>query len=345
MTYQTQSETPTATITQPANGATYTLGQSDGTTAANYSCSAVSTASGSAVGPYLTVASCNASDTPGGTVANGSQFDTGTLGPHTFTVQVQDSATNTSQQTATYTVVSPPAISGASSATFAVGTPASVIFSATGYPVPSFTESGSMPAGVTFVDNKNGAATLGGTATVSGIFPITITAQNGAVSPATLAFTLTAVATAPAKLVISNASVGGNLQVNGGTFSIGPGVTIKGNFSMVEAAKSTLQSQLCGVSIGGNLQVQESGTPITIGSSSLSCPGNTVTGNLTVSDNSATTAIYNNTVGGSLTDQQNSKPTQVFFNHIAGTLSCSNDTSITGGGNTAIKKLGQCSKF
>ncbi len=385
MTYQTQSETPTATITQPANGATYTLGQSDGTTAANYSCSAVSTASGSAVGPYLTVASCNASDTPGGTVANGSQFDTGTLGPHTFTVQVQDSATNTSQQTATYTVVSPPAISGASSATFAVGTPASVIFSATGYPVPSFTESGALPVGVTFVDNKNGAATLGGTATVSGIFPITITAQNGAVSPATLAFTLTAVATAPAagkcngvyngtfkgnltvstgqtcifigggvtgnvtenggKLVISNASVGGNLQVNGGTFSIGPGVTIKGNFSMVEAAKSTLQSQLCGVSIGGNLQVQESGTPITIGSSSLSCPGNTVTGNLTVSDNSATTAIYNNTVGGSLTDQQNSKPTQVFFNHIAGTLSCSNDTSITGGGNTAIKKLGQCSKF
>ena len=78
-------------------------------THANYTCTAVnnSNINGGVAGPYLTVppASCSATDTPGGSVANGAQFDTATLGPHTFTATVVDSATNTVSQTVTYTVV------------------------------------------------------------------------------------------------------------------------------------------------------------------------------------------------------------------------------------------------
>jgi hypothetical protein len=55
------------------------------------------------------------------------------------------------------------------------------------------TESGALPSGVTFVDNNNGTATLAGTpgAGTTGIYPITITADNGVAPNARQNFTLT----------------------------------------------------------------------------------------------------------------------------------------------------------
>ena len=384
MTYQTQNETPGITITQPVSGAAYTQGQSDASTLASYACSAVNAGTTSPTGPYLTIASCTGTQTPGSAVASGSSFDTTTLGPHTFTVQTEDSATNTNQRVVNYTVVAGPVISGPSSATYAVGTLGLTNFSASGYPVPAFTESGALPAGVKFVDNKDGTATLSGTPTVSGIFPITVTAKN-TIGTANLSFTLTAAASAPASgskcngvyqgtfngsitissgqtcifqgggvtgnilenggtLIFNRAALGGSLQVNGGTFSIGPGSTIKSNFAVLDAPRSTVVSQLCGTSIGGNVQVNESGTPVSIGSGTA-CPGNIVAGNLSLIENSAATAIYNNQVRGNVTDQQNTGLTQVFSNSIGGYLTCASNSSITGGANTATKKLGQCAKF
>ena len=46
---------------------------------------------------------------------------------------------------------------------------------ATGFPAPTFTETGSLPTGVTLPP----AGVLSGTPTASGSFPITITAANG----------------------------------------------------------------------------------------------------------------------------------------------------------------------
>ncbi len=64
---------------------------------------------------------------------------------------------------------------------------------ATGRPRAFLSESGSLPSGVTFVDNGNGTATLSGTpATGSeGPYPIVITASNGVSPDATQRFTLT----------------------------------------------------------------------------------------------------------------------------------------------------------
>jgi uncharacterized repeat protein (TIGR01451 family) len=110
LTYLTPNETPTVNVVAPAPGGTYQQGQA---ALANYACTTVfngvntpTTASPTpgATGPYLT-GTCTATDSPGGSVAQGAQFDTSTLGPHMFTATVLDSALNTVSQTVTYNVV------------------------------------------------------------------------------------------------------------------------------------------------------------------------------------------------------------------------------------------------
>jgi len=127
LTYNTPHEAPSVNIVAPANGGTYQQGQA---TQANYTCTTVNNASG-ATGPYLTPASCSASDNPGGTVAQGTQFDTATLGSHTFTATVVDSAGDSASQAVTYNVVgaadvailklAPPRASTGSKLTYGIG--------------------------------------------------------------------------------------------------------------------------------------------------------------------------------------------------------------------------------
>ena len=78
-----------------------------------------------------------------------------------------------------------------------MGTPGTFTVTTTGFPTPTLTETGTLPAGVTFVDNGNGTATLAGTpaAGTAGTYPLTITATNS-VSSATQSFTLTVAAPA-----------------------------------------------------------------------------------------------------------------------------------------------------
>ena len=108
-------------------------------------------------------------------------------------------AVGTGDQSFTLTVDSAPSITSASGTTFAMGSTGSTFtVTATGYPTPSFSESGSLPSAVTFVDNGNGTATLAGTAAsgTSGTYPVTITASNTA-GTATQDFTLTVSGSAP----------------------------------------------------------------------------------------------------------------------------------------------------
>ena len=146
-------------------------------------------------------------------------------------------------------------------------------------------------------------------------------------------------------LSISNSLVGSNLQVNGGgTFSIGPYVAIFGNLQIQGLPPGPGTDQVCATFVWGNLIFQNSGAGIQIGSSS-GCPGNFVVGNLLVQNNSGPSVIDSNIVVGNLSDQTNTGATQVFTNTINNNLQCSGNTSITGGGNKAHHKLGQCSTF
>src|SRR5579862_646224 len=86
-----------------------------------------------------------------------------------------------------------PAITSANSTTFTVGTDASFTVTTTGNPIPSLSETGALPSGVTFKDNGDGTGTLTETpaAGTPGTYPITFTASNGIGTAATQSFTLT----------------------------------------------------------------------------------------------------------------------------------------------------------
>jgi hypothetical protein len=94
-----------------------------------------------------------------------------------------------------------PAITSANHNSFTQGTAGSFQVTATGAPAPAVSESGSLPAGVTF-----SAGNLSGTPTVSGTFQVTFAAQNGVMPNASQNFTLT-VNPAPPPLTITTTSL------------------------------------------------------------------------------------------------------------------------------------------
>jgi streptogramin lyase len=84
-----------------------------------------------------------------------------------------------------------PSITSAASATAVFGSAFNFTVTTSGTPAPSLSVSGSLPTGVSFVNNSNGTATISGTPSgnASGNYPLTITAQNSGGS-VTQAFTL-----------------------------------------------------------------------------------------------------------------------------------------------------------
>jgi hypothetical protein len=72
----------------------------------------------------------------------------------------------------------PPAFTSANGAMFTIAAPNSFTVTTTGFPAPSIKESGALPPGVTLVDNHNGTATLSGTPSAGGSFPIVLSATN-----------------------------------------------------------------------------------------------------------------------------------------------------------------------
>ncbi len=90
------------------------------------------------------------------------------------------------------TVNEAPELTGPSAVRFVAGFHGETVFSSDGYPGASLTVVGALPAGVTFVDNGNGTATLSGTpaGTSVGTYQLTVRASNGIDPDATLAVTL-----------------------------------------------------------------------------------------------------------------------------------------------------------
>jgi hypothetical protein len=124
--------------------------------------------------------------------------------PITFTAS--NGAVPDAVQHFTLTVNAPAAITSADTATFTIGTANSFTVTKTGTPSPTLSETGALPAGVTFVP---GTGVLSGTPTAKGSYLITFTATNGIGTAATQSFTL--VVQYPPLVVSSSSLAGGTV--------------------------------------------------------------------------------------------------------------------------------------
>jgi large repetitive protein len=135
-------------------------------------------------------------DNGNGTATLGGTPATGTGGSYSLTIKASNGIGTAATQSFTLTVSAAgqaPAITSATSTTFTVGGTGSFTVTTTGNPAPSLAETGTLPSAVTFKDNGNGTATLGGAPATgtAGSYPLTITASNGVGTAATQSFTLT----------------------------------------------------------------------------------------------------------------------------------------------------------
>ncbi len=109
-----------------------------------------------------------------------------------WNTEVTFSASNSDPNGFTWSAVpgpsgsSPAAFTSADSTTFFTGSAGTFTATTSGSPTPAITESGTLPAGVTFSDGV-----LSGTPTAIGSYPITLTATNGIEAPVTQNFSLT----------------------------------------------------------------------------------------------------------------------------------------------------------
>jgi hypothetical protein len=128
----------------------------------------------------------------------------GTAGVHAITLTATNAAGNATQ-TLTLTINQVPVIASPGSAAFAINTPGSFTVTASGYPAVALSLSaGTLPNGVTFVDNGNGTAAIAGTASTAGYYNVTISATNAAGST-TQSFTLT-IGSAPTITSVNSAT-------------------------------------------------------------------------------------------------------------------------------------------
>ena len=116
----------------------------------------------------------------------------GTGGDHAVTISADNDVAPNASQSFTLHVRAAPAITSASNTTFTVGSPGSFTVTTSGVPTATLTRTGTLPSGISFIDNGDGTATLGGTpaAGSGGDYPLSFSAANGVAPNASQSFTL-----------------------------------------------------------------------------------------------------------------------------------------------------------
>jgi hypothetical protein len=152
----------------------------------------------------------------------------GTGGTYTFEIRAANGRPPDAVQNVTLTVLEAPAITSPNATTFTAGSAASFTVTTSGFPRPTISMGGGFGLrGVTFVDNRDGTATLSATSSAgpAGTYALTFTASN-ALGQAIQAFTLTVVNT-PAGANVP-VDLGGGTSVAGGVSILFPTVTTTG---------------------------------------------------------------------------------------------------------------------
>jgi len=190
----------------------------------------------------------NGTATIAGTPAAGSA----NLSPYSFTIQASNGVGAPATQLFTLTINQAPAITSAGSTTLVVGQPGGFAVTTTGFPSAVLSETGVLPAGVSFTDNGNGTATLSGTPLTGSArakpYSLTIHASNGVGATATQTFTLV-IDQAPVITSIGSATL---VVGKAGSFSVKatPGVPTATKFSAIGALPKGVKFSSSGVLSG-----------------------------------------------------------------------------------------------
>ena len=127
-------------------------------------------------------------------------------------------------------------------------------------------------------------------------------------------------------LILNNATVFGNVDIEGGTHTLGPKLWITSRLLIQNLPSSSSQNSICGISVNGDLEIDNNSSTVQVGgSNSGSCPGSVIGGHLEIQNNTASVLGFNNTIYDIMT--------------------CAGNNSVSGGGNSARSKSGQCSAF
>jgi hypothetical protein len=182
------------------------------------------------------------------------QSDTG--GSYPITITASNGTLPAGTQSFTLTVDEAPAVTSATSTTFASGVSGTFTVTTNGFPKPTLAETGALPPGVTFTDNHDGTATLAGTpgAGSAANYPITITATNGIGTAATQPFTL-AVTSLPQTITFT--SIPPTTVVVGQTYDVS--ATGGGSDNPVDFAIDASSSAVCSIS-GATVTFQHPGS-------------------------------------------------------------------------------------
>lgn len=127
-------------------------------------------------------------------------------------------------------------------------------------------------------------------------------------------------------LVLSDSLVSGNLHIKGGTFILNRYAELLGNLEIQHLAASQVPDQICETTVMGNFNLHNSSSTVQIGSQNHAfCGGNVVGGNMQIQQNDGTITIYDNS--------------------IRRVLHCDHNANVSGSGNSAGKKIGQCTSL
>ncbi len=257
------SDTATVTVNRPpaitsTNTVSFTVGTaaSFSVTTTGYPVPAISKTG--TVPPGMTfVDNGNGTATLAGTPTTG--------GAYSLNLTANNGVNPNATQTLNITVTQAPTFTSAASTTFTVGTAGSftITTNATAYPTPAITRTGTLPSGVTFVDNGNGTATLAGTpaAGTGGVYPLSLTANNGVNPNGTQSFTLTVNQAPAVTLNPSNQTVNSGNSVSFSAAASGfPAPTVQwqrstdggGSFSNIAGATSTTYTFTAASADNGN---------------------------------------------------------------------------------------------
>jgi len=249
----------TAPVITSASSTTFTVGS-----AGSFTVTTTGTPTPSITGTGALPSGVTLTDNGNGTatLAGTPAADTG--GTYSLTIKAQNGVGTNATQTFTLTVDQAPAITSANNTAFTVGTAGTFSVTATGFPTPGLSDTGTLPTGVTFVDNGNGTATLAGTpaAGTAGTYPITITANNGVSPNGTQTFTLTVNAAAVAVSITTTSPLTGATQ--GSSYSAS--VTASGGVTPYTWTLATGSNLPPGLTLtSGTPSVTISGTPTATG--------------------------------------------------------------------------------